>query len=46
MDQRIKSRVKEQMEKIIGERLAQQETCPVTGRPMAEVQAEREAAGA
>jgi hypothetical protein len=38
--------IKEHMDKVIGERLAAQETCPVTGRPMAEVLAEQEAAGA
>ena len=38
--------IKEHMDKIIGERLAQQETCPESGRPMAEVRAEQEAAGA
>ena len=38
--------IKEHMNKVIEERLAKQETCPVTGRPMAEVMAEREAANA
>ena len=38
--------LQEQMEKIVAERMAQQDTCPVTGRPMAEVLAEKEAASA
>jgi hypothetical protein len=38
--------IKEHMDKIIDERLAAQDTCPVTGRPMAEVLAEQEAANA
>ena len=38
--------IKEHMEKAFADRLAEQETCPVTGRPMAEVLAEQEAANA
>ncbi len=38
--------IKEQMERIVAERLAQQDTCPVTGRPMTEVLAEKDAAAA
>ena len=36
--------IKQHMEKVIQDRLAEQETCPVTGRPMAEVMAEKQAA--
>jgi hypothetical protein len=38
--------IKEHMDKVIEKRLAAQETCPVTGRPMSEVLAERNAANA
>ncbi len=38
--------IKEQMEKAVAAKLAKQETCPVTGRPMAEVIAEQKAAAA
>jgi hypothetical protein len=38
--------IKEHMEQAFADRLAEQETCPVTGRPMAEVLAEQQAAGA
>ena len=38
--------LKEQMDKIVADRMARQETCPLTGRPMAEVLAEKEATNA